>query len=72
MKRGWLGWAKARPSYSNGNGGERGMRWRRWRTWRWLAQFMVGALTLQWVGRIGAQERAETLKAPPAHDCLGL
>lgn len=65
MKRGLLGWAKARPSYSNGNGGERGMRWRRWRTWRWLAQFMVGALTLQWVGRIGAQERAETLKAPP-------
>jgi hypothetical protein len=41
------------------------MRWRRLVAWRWVAQFLVGALTIQWVGTAAAQISAEEVKPPP-------
>ncbi|MFN3421063.1 MAG: hypothetical protein ACK40X_04985 [Armatimonadota bacterium] len=35
------------------------MRWRRLSLWRWVAQFMVTALTMQWVGMAAPQAPAE-------------
>ena len=41
------------------------MRWRRLIAWRWVAQFLIGALTIQWVGIAAAQIPAEEVKPPP-------
>jgi len=41
------------------------MRWRRLIAWRWVAQFLIGALTIQWVGTAAAQITAEEEKPPP-------
>ncbi|MCS7263643.1 MAG: hypothetical protein NZ805_02280 [Armatimonadetes bacterium] len=40
------------------------MLWRRKSTWRWVAQFLLMALTIQWVGIGTAQEAAKTEEAP--------
>lgn len=40
------------------------MRWRRRSVWRWVAQFLVGALTIQWVGVGTAQVTAEKEELP--------
>jgi hypothetical protein len=41
------------------------MRWRRLVAWRWVAQFLIGALTIQWVGIAAAQISEEEVKPPP-------
>jgi hypothetical protein len=41
------------------------MRWRRLIVWKWVAQFLVGAMTIQWVGTAAAQIPTEEVKPPP-------